>query len=311
VNALTKGVNGKVEDIELFKEMIKALGSIGPASEPAVPVFVDVLEGKNKFTYDWYDLVLLTTDALGDIGSAARAAVPSLIQAQKHINSQSFIKDDFLNEKVGRALKKINVGGTSDAPPSPRLVAQRYLEAVSREDWATATRISVLGVHPRLAAFDEPVVTKPESLAFEGKLLGLAVFHARINKEYRFNPQRGAFESKDKRRTTAGQSYDDLLAHTNVSLTDVERQLAKRYGQDQAKWDRLIGQSFLSLSEATEFKLYEACIGAGIGGEAEHSGQPAKTISVHMVRFVVGNIDTGWRVWQVESMARVRGGRIP
>src|SRR5262249_14439752 len=76
-------------------------------------------------------------------------------------------------------------------------VAERYLEAIRRQDWAEANRLSVLAAHPRLTHFEQLELVERPLPSPRGKFLGLAEFHARIDQQYRFNPDRGRFEPKD------------------------------------------------------------------------------------------------------------------
>jgi hypothetical protein len=97
-----------------------------------------------------------------------------------------------------------------------------------------------------------------------------------------------------------GPTYDDLLKQTDVPLSDAERTLATHYARDPAKWDRLLGRAFLDLPDIGEFRLQEVEIVCTIRTEGQSLGEPGRPITLRLVRFTMGSIDTGWRVWQAE-----------
>jgi hypothetical protein len=245
-------------------------------------------------------------------------------------------------------------------PKDPReVIARQYLDAIRREDWVTANRLSVLTAHPRLTGIERVALTERQFPVLRGKFLGLAEFHARIDKQYRWNPDRGRFEPKDelglglgvlselekakkkaeeqaaaaaaesKRKNKnpedqlldsvlaqygaiadlaqksggllssqkLGPTYEDLLNTTDVQLSDVERQLALHYKDNAARWDQLLQRSFLTLPGNMDFEFYEVEIQATIRTEGQSFGEPGRPLTLRLVRFVLGSIDTGWRVW--------------
>ncbi len=265
-------------------------------------------------------------------------------------------------------LVPVGIVGTLIALPyfekkDPReAVAERYLQAVRRDDWDTATRLSVLTTHPRLTGVERVGQPERESPAVRGKFQGLAAFHAETLKQYTYNSDRGRFAPKDelglglgvlsqleqaKKKAEAkvaenqadparkrkspedqmlddalanygaigdlasnvggllssqklGPTYEDLLKQTKVPLTDAEQSLAAHYLRDPAKWDRLLGRSFLDLPDLGEFTLEEVELLASIRTEGQSHGEPGRPIKLRLVRFTMGSIDTGWRVWQAE-----------
>ncbi|GEM_PF-5090812 len=248
-------------------------------------------------------------------------------------------------------------------PKDPReVIARQYLDAIRREDWATANRLSVLTAHPRLTGVERVALSERQFPVLRGKFLGLAEFHARIDKQYRWNPDRGRFEPKDelglglgvlselekaKKKVEAeaaaanaeskrkhknpedqlldsviarysaigdlaqnaggllssqklGPTYEDLLAGTDVQLSDAERQLALHYKDNAAKWDQLLQRSFLTLPGNMDFEFYEVEIQATIRTEGLSFGDPGRPLTLRLIRFVMGSIDTGWRVWEAK-----------
>jgi hypothetical protein len=98
-----------------------------------------------------------------------------------------------------------------------------------------------------------------------------------------------------------GPTYEDLLKQSTITMTDSERALAESFAKDPAKWKRLLGdRSFLDLPDLGEFELYDVQLVASIRTEGQSLGEPGRTIRLRLVRFVMGSIDTGWRVWQAE-----------
>ena len=98
-----------------------------------------------------------------------------------------------------------------------------------------------------------------------------------------------------------GPTYEDLIKKTKVQLSDAEKALAQHYSRDPAKWKRLLGdRSFLELPDLGEFDLQEVEIVATIRTEGQSLGEPGRPIKLRLVRFSMGSIDTGWRVWQAE-----------
>jgi hypothetical protein len=248
-------------------------------------------------------------------------------------------------------------------PKDPReQIAQRYLDAIRRADWAEANRLSVLTAHPRLVRVENVALIGRESIPIRGKFLGLAEFHTRIDQKYRFNPDRGRFDLKDTTGTgieLLGQveklkekveekvaanaaasskrsknpedqmlddvlarygaiadlaknptgllstqnlapTYKDLLDQTDVPLSDVERSLGMHYATDWSKWDRLLGRSFLTLPGGGEFELQEVELQAVIRTEGQSYGEPGRPLKLRLLRFTMGTIDTGWRVWTAD-----------
>ena len=49
-----------------------------------------------------------------------------------------------------------------------------------------------------------------------------------------------------------------------------------------------------------EFELQEVEIVATIRTSGQSLGEPGRPIKLRLVRFTMGSIDTGWRVWQAE-----------
>jgi hypothetical protein len=100
---------------------------------------------------------------------------------------------------------------------------------------------------------------------------------------------------------TLGPTYEDLLERTNIPLSDAERKLALHYLRDPAKWKRLLGDRlFLDLPDLGNFELYDVELVATIRTEGQSLGEPGRPIKLRLVRFVMGSIDTGWRVWHAE-----------
>jgi hypothetical protein len=250
-------------------------------------------------------------------------------------------------------------------PKDPReVVAQRYLDALRRDDLAEAGRLSVIvAEHPRnITGVEQVGLAAGDPRAIRGKFFGLRRFHDEINQQYTWNAERGRFMPKDElglglnalsavegikkkaqeqaaanaadparqKKTpeerdlddvigslgafseiakqaggflstgTLGPTYTDLLKKTTVTLTDAERSLAEHYARDPAKWQRLLGREFLDLPDLGEFELQEAEIVATIRTAGQSLGEPGRPIKLRLVRFSMGSIDTGWRVWQAE-----------
>ncbi len=248
-------------------------------------------------------------------------------------------------------------------PKDPReVIARQYLDAIRREDWVTANRLSVLTAHPRLSGIERVALSERQFPVLRGKFLGLAEFHARIDKQYRWNAARGRFEPKDElglglgvlselekakkkvqeQAATAaaeskrkhknpedqlldsvlaqygaiaelaqnpggllssqklGPTYEDLLNSTDVQLSDVERQLALHYKDNAARWDQLLQRPFLTLPGNMDFEFYEVEIQATIRTEGQSFGDPGRPLTLRLVRFVMGSIDTGWRIWDAK-----------
>ena len=72
----------------------RALGAIGPAAAPAVPVLIA------KLKYDYRDTAWYSADALGEIGEPALVAIPAL-----EIAAQS--KWEAMERHANAALEKL------------------------------------------------------------------------------------------------------------------------------------------------------------------------------------------------------------
>ena len=94
-----------------------------------------------------------------------------------------------------------------------------------------------------------------------------------------------------------GPTYGDLLSQTEMPLSDAERALAHHYMRAPEKWDRLLGRSFLTLPGDLPFELHEVQITAVVYAVDQSYGASRRQLTLQMVRFVTGSIDTGWRVW--------------
>ena len=254
-------------------------------------------------------------------------------------------------------------------PKDPReVVAQRYLDALRRDDLAEAGRLSVIvAEHPRnITGVEQVGLSGGDPRTLRGKFIGLRQFHNEINQQYTWNAERGRFQPKDElglglnllselegvkksaeeqraanatdparqkkspeerdiddllgasgaygaigeiakkaaggllSSATLGPTYGDLLKKTKVTFTDAERSLAEHYARDPAKWQRLLGREFLDLPDLGEFELQEVEIVATIRTSGQSLGEPGRPIKLRLVRFTMGSIDTGWRVWVAE-----------
>lgn len=242
--------------------------------------------------------------------------------------------------------------GTRD----PRaVVVRRYIKSVLAADWAEANRLSVLTAHPR---FDDAsdVVVDSEFPTLRGRVAGLAEFHNRIQKQYRYVADRKRFEPKDmtgvgldvlggiekaakdlEKQLTEnasqprsgrnaedallddviarykvitnlpgnplsaeglGPTYADLLAKSDVALSAEERMLAVSFGEEPDKWERLLGQSVLSIPAGAEFELQQADVRIVTRRPGQSQAEPGQTIALRLVRFRIGIIDTHWKVWE-------------
>lgn len=242
------------------------------------------------------------------------------------------------------------------------LLAERYLAAVAKQDFAEANRLTVQTTHPRLAAVERVALSNQPLPGVRGKFQGLRQFHTQIEQQYTYNAERGRFEPKDelgaglnalsqpeqaKKKAEEqleankadptrqkksieerdlddaiaafgavgdiaksvggmlssqklGPTYEDLLKTTDIPLTDAERALAQHYVRDPARWQRLLGRLFLELPDLGEFELQEVEIQGTIRTEGQSLGEPGRPIKLRLVRFTLGSIDTGWRVWLAE-----------
>lgn len=244
------------------------------------------------------------------------------------------------------------------------VVAEQYLDAVRRKDFAEAGRLSVLvSEHPRNITRVEHIANADaDARPLRGSFAGLRQFHTEILQKYTYNESRGRFEPNDplgvgldalsnleqlkkkaeeKTKTTdappkrylnpedkllddvigtysaigelakgaggllssgsLGPKYEDLLNQTSVPLSDAERQLAALYARDPSKWKRLLDdRPFLDLPDLGEFELYDIEMVATIRTEGQSLGEPGRPIRLRLIRFTLGSIDTGWRVWKAE-----------
>ena len=100
--------------------------------------------------------------------------------------------------------------------------------------------------------------------------------------------------------TNIAPSYADLLQQCQFPLSDAERHLAALYAREPQKWDRLLGRSFLTLPASEQFQLQQAELVAIVYRPGQSYGGPGQRVILHMIRFRMGTIDTGWKVWSVQ-----------
>jgi hypothetical protein len=96
-----------------------------------------------------------------------------------------------------------------------------------------------------------------------------------------------------------GPTYEDLLRQCDVPLTAEERLLAESFAADPEKWDRLLGRSFLTLPAGAEFMLQWSDVQLVTRAPGKSLTEPGQTVTLELLRFTIGIIDTRWRVWEV------------
>jgi hypothetical protein len=99
-------------------------------------------------------------------------------------------------------------------------------------------------------------------------------------------------------RDVMSPSYETLMDRLNPDLTDEEKALAKAFAFEPMKWDKLLGRDFVSLKGGGQFELEESTATTRVYGK-ESFGDEGRVMILRLVRFRLGTIDTGWRVWSV------------
>lgn len=101
-------------------------------------------------------------------------------------------------------------------------------------------------------------------------------------------------------RENLSPHYDELMDKLKPDLTQEEKALAKRFALEPMKWDRLLGRDFVSLQGGGQFSLDEAMVTARAYGEVS-PGVGGRVLNLRLVRFHLGQIDTGWKIWSINS----------
>lgn len=96
-------------------------------------------------------------------------------------------------------------------------------------------------------------------------------------------------------------TYEQLLEHEGKDLTEPQRELLNAYREDPDKWNRLLdGSPFEDLDEAGPFTLERSTWEMKVWLPNQSSGEPPVNVRFGLVRFRVGLVDSGWKVWSYE-----------
>ena len=99
-------------------------------------------------------------------------------------------------------------------------------------------------------------------------------------------------------RDTLSPGYEELRNRLGPDLTPEEATLAQRFALEPKKWDKLLGRDFVSLKGGGNFDLEEATVTTRAYGEVS-PGEGGRVLNLNLIRFRLGQIDTGWKIWSV------------
>ena len=92
-------------------------------------------------------------------------------------------------------------------------------------------------------------------------------------------------------------TYDQAVAEWGGKLDPAQKELLEHYRRDRKKWRQLLGRDFESIRERGQFQLDESTWRTALWLPGQSAGEPPKYVQFTLVRFRVGLIDSGWKVW--------------
>lgn len=98
-------------------------------------------------------------------------------------------------------------------------------------------------------------------------------------------------------------TYEQLLEHEGANLTEPQKQLLQSYREQPDKWNRLLaGSTFIDLAEQGPFTLEKSTWEMSVWLPNQSAGEPPVPVRFELVRFRVGLVDSGWKVWSYETL---------
>lgn len=97
-------------------------------------------------------------------------------------------------------------------------------------------------------------------------------------------------------------TYEQLLKEWGGELNPNQRYLLDSYRQNRAQWQKLLGRDFQSIGDEGEFTLQESSWETSLWLSNQSYSEPPKKVRVTLVRFSVGLIDSGWKVWEIKRI---------
>lgn len=103
-------------------------------------------------------------------------------------------------------------------------------------------------------------------------------------------------------------TYKQLLEQHRDKFSPEQWELLQKFNQDSDKWKKALGRDYRTLAESREFSLEEATWEAAVWPAHPSTGsfgsfwEKPKKVKFRMLRFQVGLIDTGWKVWEITDI---------
>lgn len=98
-------------------------------------------------------------------------------------------------------------------------------------------------------------------------------------------------------------TYEQILEQEGTNLTAAQRELLESYEEHPERWDKLMQPAdFLTLNEQGQFKLEKSTWQMNVWLPNQSSGEAPVVVQFELVRFRVGLVDTGWKVWDYRTV---------
>jgi hypothetical protein len=97
-------------------------------------------------------------------------------------------------------------------------------------------------------------------------------------------------------------TYDQLVKEWSDKFDPAQVRLLQSVCKEREKWRKALGgRDFSDINEPGSFKLLESTWEADVWLPGQSSGEPPRKVLVKLVRFQLGLIDSGWKVWEIQA----------
>ena len=96
-------------------------------------------------------------------------------------------------------------------------------------------------------------------------------------------------------------TYDQVLKETGIQFDQAQSELVEDFRANPERWRRLLDRDVRSIREEGDFKVLQSTWDAEAWLPTQSPGEDPKRVRFTLVRFQLGLIDSGWKVWEIES----------
>lgn len=102
-------------------------------------------------------------------------------------------------------------------------------------------------------------------------------------------------------QSAASVTYEQLVDTWRPELDAGQAQLLNQFRQNRTKWNKALGREFLQIREEGPFRMLRSRWEAKVWLTGQSSAEKPKTVKATLLRFQLGLIDTGWKVWEIRA----------